>query len=129
MKKFPPSPQGWKGTLNQIRLQYPRRITDGEVQQHLKDHLFLGVCKHIRDSIRYPYSKPVTTYSQLMIATCKAESENEEACDKVRARSAMTAEPAEGTTELGHQIAKFMAALNRAGQCNSPTSTSNSPRH
>ena len=31
-----------EGTLNQIRLQCPRRMTDLEVQQHLKDCLFLG---------------------------------------------------------------------------------------
>ena len=50
-----------EGTLNQITLQCPRRITDQEVQQHLKDHLFHGVHKHIRDSIWYLYSKPRTT--------------------------------------------------------------------
>ena len=70
-----------EGTLNQIRLQCPGRVTDLEVQQHLKNHLFHGVHKHIRDSIRYLYSNPRTTNSQLMIATCKAESENEAACD------------------------------------------------
>ena len=40
----------------------------------------------------------------------------------------MTTEPVEGTMELGHQIAKLMAALTRAGQGNSPTSAPNSPR-
>ena len=63
-----------------------------------------------------------------MTAACKTESKNEEACDKVRARSGMTIEPVEGTTELGNQIAKLMAALNTAGQGNSPTSAQNSPR-
>ena len=127
-EKVPSFTTRLEGTLNQIRLQYPGRITDQEVQQHLKDHLLHGVCKHIRDSIRYLYSNPRTTYSQLMIAAHKAESENEEACDKVRARSAMTTEPEEGTMELGHQIAKLMATLTRAGQGNSPASAPNSPR-
>ena len=63
-----------------------------------------------------------------MITAYKAESKNEEAHDKVRARSAMTTEPVEGTTELGNQIAKLMAALTRAEQGNSPTSALNSPR-
>ena len=81
-KEIPSFATRLEGTLNQIRLQCPRRVTDLEVQQHLKDCLFHGVCKHIRDSIRYLYSNPGTTYSQLMIAACKAESENEEACDK-----------------------------------------------
>ena len=127
-KKVPSFATGLEGTLNQTRLQCPRRITDQEVQQHLKDCLFHGVCKHIIDSIRYLYSNPGTTYSQLMIAAYKAESENEEAHDNIRARSAMTTEPTEGTMELGHQIAKLMAALTRARQSNSPTSTPNSPR-
>ena len=98
------------------------------MQQHLKDCLFHRVHKHIRGSIRYLYSNPGTTYSQLMIAAHKAESENEEACDKVRARTAMTTEPAEGTMELGYQIAKLMAALTRAGQGNNPARIPNSPR-
>ena len=98
------------------------------MQQHLKDCLFHAVSKHIRDSIRYLYSNPRTTYSQLIIAAHKAESKNEEVCDKVRARSAMTTEPVEGSPELGNQIAKLMAVLTRAGQGNSPASAPNSPR-
>ena len=127
-KKVPSFSTRLEGTLNQIRLQCPRRVTDLEVQQHLKDCLFHRVCKHIRDPIRYLHSSPRTTYSQLMIAAHKAESENKEARDKVRARSAMTNEPVEGTTELGHQIAKLMATLTRVGQGNSPAIALNSPR-
>ena len=63
-----------------------------------------------------------------MIAACKVESKNEEAQDKVMARSAVTTKPVKGTTELGNQIAKLMAALTRAGQGNSPSSAPNSPR-
>ena len=118
-----------EGTLNKIRLQCPRRITDWEVQQHPKDCLFHGVCKHIRDSICYLYSNPRTMYSQLMVAACKVESKNEESRDKVLARSAVTTEPVEGASELGNQIARLMAALTRAGQGNSPGSTQNRPRH
>ena len=82
-----------EGTLNQIRLQCPGRVTDLEVQQHLKDCFFHGVHKHIRDSIRYLYSKPGTTYSQLMVAAHKAESENKEAHDNLRVRDAVTTDP------------------------------------
>ena len=62
-----------------------------------------------------------------MIAAHKAESENKEAHDNIRARSAMTTEPVKGTTALGNQIAKLMAALTRVGQGNSPASAPNSP--
>ena len=117
-----------EGNLKQIRLQCPRRITNWEPQQHLKDNLFHWICKYIRDSIQYFYSNPWTTYYQLMIAAHKAKSKNEKACNKVRARSAMTTEPVEGSPESGNQIAKLMAALARAGQGNSPGSAPNSHR-
>ena len=96
---------------------------------HLKDCLFHGVHKHIRDSIRYLYSSPETTYSQLMVMTYKAESKTEEAKDKVRARSAITAEVIDGSKELSNQIARCMAALTRAEQGNHTVSAPNSPRH
>ena len=110
-----------EGTLNQIRLQCPGRMTELEVQQHLKDCLFHRVCKYIQDSIRYLCSTPGTSYSQLMVAAHKAESENEEMQDKVRARAAVT-------TELGQQIAKLMATLTRAELGSSSASALNSPR-
>ena len=78
-----------EGTLNQIRLQCPGRMTDLEVQQHLKDCLFHGVHKHIQDSIKYLYSTAGTSYLQLMVAAGKVESKNEEICDKLRARAAV----------------------------------------
>ena len=53
-----------------------------------------------------------------MVAAHKAESENEEAQDKMWARSAVTTEPVDGATKLGNQIASLMAALTRAGQGN-----------
>ena len=64
-----------------------------------------------------------------MVSTCKAESEMEEAKDKVRARSAAATEVADGANELGDQITRLMAALTRAEQGNHHTSTPNSPRH
>ena len=90
-EKVPSFATRLEGSLNQIRLQCPGGIMDQEVQQHLKDHLFHGVCKHIRDSIQYLYSNSRTTYSQLMVTACKVESENKEA---------VTTEPVKGATEL-----------------------------
>ena len=118
-----------EGTLNQIQLKCPRWIADCKVLWHLKDHLFHGVCKHMRDSIRYLYSNPETTYSQLMVMACKAESKMEEAKVKVRARSAVTTGVVDGSKELSNQIANLMAALTRAEQGNHPLSAPNSPRH
>ena len=63
-----------------------------------------------------------------MVATHKAESENKEIWDKVRARAAVTTDSGEGTTELGQQIAKLMAILTRERQGGSPASAPNSLR-
>ena len=91
-----------EGTLNQIQLKCPRRMTDLEAQQHLKDCLFHGVHKHIHDSVQYLFSTLGTSYSQLMVTINKVESENEETQERVRARTMMTAEPGEGMAQLGH---------------------------
>ena len=40
-----------EGTLNQIRIKCPGRIADHEVPWHLKERLFHGVKKHVRDSL------------------------------------------------------------------------------
>ena len=128
-KKVPSFATRLEGTLNQIQLKCPKQIADCNVPWHLKDHLFHGVCKHIRDSTRYLYSNPETTYLQLMLMAHNAESEMEEAKDKVRARSAVTTEVVDGSKELSNQIAKLMATLTRAEQGNNPVSAPNSPGH
>ena len=74
---------------------------DLEAQQHLKDCFFHGVQEHICDTFEYLYSTPGTSYSQLMVAAQKVESENEETQEKVRARATLTTDPGEGKAELG----------------------------
>ena len=93
-----------------------------EVQQHLKDCLFHGVCKHICDSVWYLYSTPGTSYSQMMVAVQKVESENEETQEKVRARATVTTDLEEGMTDLGQQTAKLVATLTQTKQGSGPFS-------
>ena len=116
-----------EGTLNQIRIKCPSRIANHEVSSHLKDRLFHGVKKHVRDSIWYLYSNPQTTYSKLVVAARRAESKTEET--KVKARSAAATEVPAGSKELGDQIAQLMAALTRAEQSTRSASAPSSPRH
>ena len=115
------------GTLNQIRIKCPGRIANHKVPGHLKDLIFHGVKKHVRDSVRYLYSNPQTTYSKLVVAARRAESETEET--KVKARSAATTEVPAGSDELGDQIVRLMAALTRAELSNCSASAPSSPRH
>ena len=67
-----------EGTLNQIRIKCPGRIANHEVPWHLKERLFQGVKKHVRDSVRlFIQAIPQTTYSELVVAARRAESETE----------------------------------------------------
>ena len=116
-----------EGTLNQIRIKCPGRIADHEVSSHLKDRLFHGVKKHVRDSMRYLYSNPQTTYSELVVTARRAESKTEET--KVKARSAAATEVPPCSKELGDQIARLMATLTRAEQSSYSASAPSSPRH
>ena len=72
-----------EGTLNQIQIKCPGQIADYEVPSHLKDRLFHRVKKHVRDSMRYLYSNPQTTYSELVVTARRAESKTEETKVKV----------------------------------------------
>ena len=94
---------------------------------HLKERLFHGVRKHVRDSIQYLYGNPQTTYSKLVVTARRAESKMEET--KVKVRSAATTEVPSSSKELGDQIARLMAALTRAEQGSCPASAPSSPRH
>ena len=126
-KKVPSFVTRLEGTLNQIRIKCLRRIADHEVPWHLKEQLFHGVKKHVRDSVRYLYSNLQTTYSELVVAARRAESKTEET--KVKARSAAATEMPSSSKELGDQIAQLMATLTRAEQSSHPASAPNSPRH
>ena len=128
-EKVPSFAMRLEGTANQIQLQCPRSMMDLEAQQHLRDCLFHGVRKNIHGSIQYLYSTCGISYSQLMIAAQKAESENEETWDWVRVRAVITTEPVEGTAVLKHQIAQLIVALTQTGWENGHTSMPSSPQH
>ena len=77
--------------------------------------------------MRYLYSNPRTTYSELVVVARRAESKMEET--KVKAWSAAATEVPTGSKELGDQIARLMAALTRAEQSTRSVSAPSSPRH
>ena len=126
-EKVPSFATQLEGTLNQIQIKCPGRIADHEVPSHLKDRLFHGVKKHVRDSVQYLYSNPQTTYSELVVTARRAESKREET--KVKVQSAAATEVPSGSKELGDQIARLMAALTRAEQSSCSASALSSPWH
>ena len=48
-------------------------IREDYVERHLCDHLFYGMVKGLRDSIRYLYDDLKISYIQLLVAARKAE--------------------------------------------------------
>ena len=69
-EKVPSFATRLEGTLSQIGLRCPRQITNHEVPWHLKEWLFHGVCKYVRDLIIYLYGNSKTTCSELVITAC-----------------------------------------------------------
>ena len=82
-KKVPSFAMRLEVTLNQIRLRCPGQISNHEVPWHLKEQLFHGVGKYVRDSIRYLYGNSKTTYSELVITAHWVESKMEETKERV----------------------------------------------
>ena len=50
-------------------------MTEEEGHRHLKDHLFHGVKPNQHNALCYLYDKPGSQYSQLVMASRKAETE------------------------------------------------------
>ena len=63
------------GSLNQIPVKFPGMIRNAEAEIRLRDRLFNGVLKTLRDNIRYLYDNLAVTYTQLLVAARKAEAE------------------------------------------------------
>ena len=58
------------GPLNQIRVKFPGMISNAEAEIKLRDRLFYGVHKTLRDSTRYLYDNPAVTYT---VISCSQE--------------------------------------------------------
>ena len=58
-----------------IKQQHPYAITEEEGVQHLKDHVFHGLKTNLCNALCYMYDKPDSQYSQLVMASGKAETE------------------------------------------------------
>ena len=78
--------------LKAIRQQYPYAMTKEEGLRHLKDHLFHGLKPNLHNVLHYLYDKTDSQYSQLVMASKKAEMETLRiGVSKGRAKSAIVA--------------------------------------
>ena len=76
--------------LRAIKQQYPYAMTKEEGHRHLKDHLFHGIKPNLNNALHYLYVKPESQYSQLVMASRKAEMETlGSSVSKGRAKSAI----------------------------------------
>ena len=62
--------------LKAIKQKHPYAMTKQEGHRHLKDHLFHGLKPNLCNALCYLYNKPDSKYSQLVMASRKAETES-----------------------------------------------------
>ena len=112
-------------------------MTEEEGHRHLKDHLFHGLKPNLHNAHHYLYDKPDSQYSQLVMASRKAETETlRSSVSDIRAKSAVvgadtdsaetkfSSEPSYET--ITQQITYLMSAV--ANQTNpNPIKTSGFP--
>ena len=76
--------------LKATKQQHPYVMTKEEGVRHLKDHLFHGLKSNLHNTLHYMYDKPDSQYSQLVIASRKAETETlGSSVSEARAKSAV----------------------------------------
>ena len=74
--------------LKAIKQQHPYTMTEEDGHQHLKDCLFHGLKPNLHNALQYLYDKPDSQYSQLVMASRKAETETlRSSVSEVRAKS------------------------------------------
>ena len=74
--------------LKAIKQQHPYAMTEEDGHRHLKDHLFHELKPNLCNALGYLYDKPDSQYSQLVMASRKAETETlGSSVSEVRAKS------------------------------------------
>ena len=119
--------------LKAIKQQQPYAMIKEEGVRHLKDCLFHGLQPNLCNTLHYMYDKPDSQYSQLVMASRKAETETlGSRVSEARAKSIVvgsdTALQAKGASsepsyeELNQQIAYLMSAVTTVTNQNSSES-------
>ena len=67
-----------ESALSNIQRLYPQRVTRQDRDYHLRERLFHGLRRTLRDSIRYEYKSVGKTYTGLLMAAREAEEEIDE---------------------------------------------------
>ena len=86
-------------------------ISDKEAEVKLRDRLFYGVVKALRDSIWYLYDNTTMSYTQLLVAAMKAEAEvtnSKTGTVTIKAKPAMTNDE---LVSLKQQVSNLIAVV------------------
>jgi hypothetical protein len=117
-----------EGVLARIRKVHGTKVPKHSIEGHLRDRLFHGMRKALRDSIRFLYEGQDASFSQLLLAARRAETENPETKVKVNAVQgaadvqAIVPTPTAGPPgDWGAQLAEVLKALAK-GQEKGPRS-------
>ena len=90
-----------EGLLSNVRDKYPQQIPQAKEQQLLKDRLFYGCQKGIRDSVKYRHADTTVDYMTFLEECRKAEDEDgvgkSKPKGKVKVAAATTSTPSPST--------------------------------
>ena len=96
-----------EGLLSQIRDKFPGKFTHTEEQKLLKDRLFHGCKKNVRDSVKYCFASPQVDYMQFLEECSKVEDEDKVGQVKInpsKAKVAAATVPPTREDELTKQL-------------------------
>ena len=96
-----------EGLLSQIRDKFPEKFTYPEEQRLLKDRLFHGYKKNVRDSVKYCFADPHVDYMQFLEECRKVEDEDKVGQVKInpsKAKLAAATVPPTREDELTEQL-------------------------
>jgi hypothetical protein len=100
-----------EGAIEQIRLRYPDLVLEKDRDAHLRDRLFYGMHKNLRDSIRFMYENAEIKFQQLMLAARRAESESIDRKVLPKVAKATVVDRDSSLDELKHQMTQLMSAV------------------
>ena len=95
-------------------------ISDAEDEDKLRDRLFHGVLKALRDSIQYLYGNPAVTYTQVLVAARKAEAEVSDSMTETMTIKAKAATANEELLILKQQVSDLVAVAKACNVWESP---------
>ena len=100
-------PLGWRDFCPRLEINSLKKFTHTEEQKLLKDSLFHGCKKNVRDSVKYCFANPQVDYMQFLVECRKAEDEDKVGQVKInpsKAKVAAATVPPTREDELTKQL-------------------------